>query len=71
MKYNRDISEIPHPFVIESLTTFKELDSTTKNKIIFIHFNHTNPLINPQSKEVENVIKQGFRIGKMNDIFEL
>ncbi len=68
---NRDISEIPHPFVIESLTTFKELDSTTKNKIIFIHFNHTNPLINPQSKEVENVIKQGFRIGKMNDIFEL
>lgn len=68
---NRDISQIPHPFIIESIEKFKALSSTEKNKIIFIHFNHTNPVINPNSKESKLVIQQGFRIGKMNDVFEL
>ncbi len=63
MKYNRDISEIPHPFVIESLTTFKELDSTTKNKIIFIHFNHTNPLHYPDSEQYQQVNEMGWEVG--------
>ncbi len=68
---NRDISQIPHPFIIESIEKFKALSSTEKNKIIFIHFNHTNPVINPNSKESKLVIQQGFRIGKMDDVFEL
>ncbi len=34
---NRDISEIPHPFVIETMELFKNLSTTTKNKIYFIH----------------------------------
>ena len=40
----RDISEIPHPFVIESMELFDELDTNEKNKIYFIHLNHTKPL---------------------------
>lgn len=40
---NRDISEIPHPFIIESLKLFNPLDKSEKNKIYFIHLNHTNP----------------------------
>jgi pyrroloquinoline quinone biosynthesis protein B len=68
---NRDISQIPHPFVIESLEKFKELDKKDKNKVIFIHFNHTNPVINPDSKEAKTIVEQGFRIGKIEDVFEL
>ncbi len=67
----RDISQIPHPFIIESLEMFKELSKKEKNKIILIHFNHTNPVINPDSDETKNVLNQGFRIGKINDVFEL
>ena len=54
---NRDISEIPHPFVIESYETFEGLNKKDKSKIIFIHFNHTNPLLNPDSEEIQIILK--------------
>jgi pyrroloquinoline quinone biosynthesis protein B len=59
---NRDISEIPHPFVIESLELFKDLKKTDKNKIYFIHLNHTNPLLNSKSKEYQHVISSGYNV---------
>ena len=68
---NRDISHIPHPFVIESLQKFKNLSPSEKNKIIFIHFNHTNPLLNKKSKESQYVIKQGYNIGRIDENFEM
>ena len=68
---NRDISQIPHPFIIESLEKFKDLDKKEKNKIVFIHFNHTNPLLNPDSEESQLVIQEGYRIGKIKDVFKL
>ncbi|MHA1989269.1 MAG: MBL fold metallo-hydrolase, partial [Promethearchaeota archaeon] len=40
---NRDISEIPHPFIIESMSLFQNLPPHEKSKIYFIHLNHTNP----------------------------
>ena len=36
----RNISEIPHPFVIESIELFKDLSAEEKAKIFFIHLNH-------------------------------
>jgi len=68
---NRDITQIPHPFIIESLEKFKDLDKQEKNKVIFIHFNHTNPVIDENSEEAKAVIDLGFRIGKNADVFEL
>ncbi len=68
---NRDISQIPHPFIIESLEMFKPLDSLQRDKVIFIHFNHTNPVINLDSKEAKNVRDQGFNIGTINEVYDL
>lgn len=68
---NRDISQIPHPFIIESLEMFKVLDLQERNKVIFIHFNHTNPVIDITSDEAKNVLNQGFKIGLINDIYKL
>lgn len=68
---NRDISQIPHPFIIESLDTFNELDATERNKIIFIHFNHTNPILDSTSTETMNVLDKGFKIGRIYDEYEL
>ena len=59
---NRDISEIPHPFVVESMELFKNLPKMEKNKIHFIHFNHTNPLLNIDSPSAKEVLKNGFSI---------
>ncbi len=67
----RKMSEIPHPFVIESMELFKGLPASEKSKIYFIHFNHTNPLLNPQSKQSKNVIKQGFKIARLGDVIML
>ena len=57
----RDMSEIPHPFVEESIGLFKDLPNSEKAKVHFIHFNHTNPLIldSPERKQVEEL---GFRV---------
>jgi len=68
---NRDISEIPHPFVIESMQLFKDLSSADKGKVHFIHFNHTNPLINAESKQAKKVLESGFNIAQFKDVFTL
>lgn len=53
----RDMSEIPHPFIEESLELFKGLSESERAKIVFIHFNHTNPLIlnTMERRQVENL----------------
>jgi pyrroloquinoline quinone biosynthesis protein B len=68
---HRDISQIPHPFVIESMKLFDELPMEHRSKIIFIHFNHTNPLIDPESEESKTVLKKGYRIAEKGDVFSL
>ena len=59
---SRDMSQIPHPFVEESMDLFSKLSNHNKNKIYFIHMNHTNPLLVENSKEKNKVIKNGFNI---------
>jgi pyrroloquinoline quinone biosynthesis protein B len=54
---NRNMSEIPHPFVAETIALFSPLPAAEKRKIKFIHFNHTNPLIleGPERMAVKNL----------------
>ncbi|MFK8060524.1 MAG: MBL fold metallo-hydrolase [Polaribacter sp.] len=57
----RAMTEVPHPFIEETISLFKNESFITKNKIIFIHFNHTNPTLQESSKERKNIEKLGFR----------
>ena len=59
---NRDMTEIPHPFVTESMALFKDLSPEDKAKIHFIHFNHSNPLIDPHREAADAVRKAGFQV---------
>ena len=68
---NRDMSEIPHPFVVESLELFKNLPSIEKNKIHFIHLNHSNPLLVDSSQEYKSLVDQGYHVAKKGDVFGL
>jgi len=67
----RDVSEIPHPFVVESMELFKNLSAKDKKKIYFIHFNHTNKLLNKDSKQSKTVLANGFNIARLGDEIEL
>ena len=60
----RDISEIPHPFVTESMDLFDSIDIKEKNKIYFIHLNHTNPLINKESDQYKLVRSKGYNVAE-------
>ena len=57
----RNMSEIPHPFVAESIALFSPLPAVEKRKVKFIHFNHTNPLI-LEGSERDAVKKLGFEV---------
>ncbi len=59
---NRDMSQIPHPFVAESMALFDELSDAEKLRVVFIHMNHTNPLLIDDSNEQAAVEKAGFRV---------
>ncbi|MFK7831781.1 MAG: MBL fold metallo-hydrolase [Winogradskyella sp.] len=68
---NRDMSEIPHPFTTETTTLFQDEDLVTKNKIYFIHFNHTNPTIRDKNALKDSIQSLGFKFAKEGDNFQL
>ena len=59
---NRNMQDIPHPFVEESMRLFRDLDPVQKKKIVFIHFNHTNPLLQKNSPAQSEVKQAGFSV---------
>ncbi len=67
----RDISQIPHPFIQESMQRFEQLEDREKAKIHFIHFNHTNPVLDENSEQYKEVIEKGFNIAHFLDVFDL
>ncbi len=67
----RDLSEIPHPFVQESMVLFEALPLSEKQKIHFIHFNHTNPLLRSDSDASGKVLQQGYHIAQFGQLLKL
>ena len=68
---NRDMSEVPHPFIFESMELFNSLSKAEKAKIYFIHFNHTNPLLIEGSEEKRQVKEAGFNVAEEMEKVEL
>ena len=67
----RDVSEIPHPFVVESMELFDAIKLEEKNKIFFIHLNHTNPLLDKSSDQYKFVKDKGYNIAEEGMKLEL
>jgi pyrroloquinoline quinone biosynthesis protein B len=68
---HRDISEIPHPFIVETIELFKSEKKELKSKIKFIHLNHTNPLLNDNSNATKKINEQGFSVAHFKEIITL
>ena len=60
----RAMSLIPHPFVSETMELAQLLSATDKRKIVFIHFNHTNPLLDSASAAYKQVLENGFSVAE-------
>jgi pyrroloquinoline quinone biosynthesis protein B len=67
----RSMKDIPHPFIEESMQLFTGLPPAEKAKVHFIHFNHTNPVLNPHSDARKRVEGAGYHIAEQLEVFEL
>ena len=68
---DRDMSKIPHPFTTETTTLFENESIKTKNKIHFIHFNHTNPTLKENHRLKDSIQNLGFHFAKQGAIYGL
>lgn len=67
----RDMSTIPHPFIAESIKQFSSLELSERNKIKFIHLNHTNPALQPDSAGRRSIIRAGMSVAKQGERIDL
>lgn len=67
----RDMSQIPHPFVIDSMRRWAELPEATRARVRFLHMNHTNPLLDPDSDASRAVREAGFRVARQGERVDL
>ena len=67
---HRDMSEIPHPTVRESLDRLGVREDGDPD-IRFLHLNHTNPLCNPSSTEAAELTSLGWVLASEGDSFTL
>jgi len=67
----RDIAKIPHPEISNTMKILSKLSDKDKQKIHFIHFNHTNDAIREGSPAYNAIIDSRFSISKENQRFNL
>jgi pyrroloquinoline quinone biosynthesis protein B len=60
----RDMSEIPHPFIVESLERFGALPAVERDKIWFTHLNHTNPAADEGGEAQGEIGRAGMHVAR-------
>lgn len=65
------MSEVPHPFISETAAVFEGASKSEKSKIVFIHFNHSNPALNENNAARKALENDGFKFAKQGDRFVL
>ncbi|MHC4413933.1 MAG: MBL fold metallo-hydrolase [Planctomycetota bacterium] len=68
---NRDLSEIPHPLVTESMERFGRLPAPQRARVRFIHLNHTNPALRPAGAARQAIEAAGFGVAEEGERFGL
>jgi len=58
----RDMSDFPHPFISHSMQRMSSLPETQRDKVYFIHLNHTNPALDPNSEAAQAIREAGFHV---------
>jgi len=67
----RDMAEIPHPFIVETLDRLKDLPLSEKAKVHFIHLNHTNPCLDITSQAYRSVVASGYHVARFGQSFPM
>ena len=68
---HRDISEITHPFIIETMEQLSSLNFINTNKVHFIHLNHSNPVLREHTSTTKLIKAKHFNIVREGQTFDL
>lgn len=68
---DRDMSAIPHPRVVDTVTRFVERAPELAARVRLIHLNHTNPVLRPGSPERAFVEDAGLSVALTGERFTL
>jgi pyrroloquinoline quinone biosynthesis protein B len=68
---SRPMSEVPHPFVTETMTMLASLPRSERLKVSFIHLNHSNPLVQGDRKAQSELRSKGFTTSYEGQRFDL
>lgn len=60
----RDMAQVPHPFVVETMELLAAEPAVTRSKVRFLHLNHSNPAARPDSAEAQEVVARGYRLAQ-------
>ncbi len=67
----RSIGDIPHPLISESITRFSRLPRAERQKIHFIHLNHSNPAASPHSAARRAILRAGLSVAERGTLLPL
>jgi len=68
---DRDMSAIPHPRVVDTVTRFVERAPELAARVRLVHLNHTNPVLRPGSPERAFVEDAGLSVALTGERFTL
>jgi pyrroloquinoline quinone biosynthesis protein B len=67
----RDLSQVPHPMIQDSIRRFALLPAAERAKIHFTHLNHTNPAAREGSPEAAAIRAAGLHVAREGQRIEL
>jgi pyrroloquinoline quinone biosynthesis protein B len=67
----RNMAGVPHPFIEESMELFASMPAAERAKVRFIHLNHTNPALAPDSDACRRIAGEGYAVAGELETFGL
>ncbi len=63
----RDMSGFPHPLITQTMERLRDLPPDERAKVRFIHLNHTNPALRPDSEARRAIEAGGFAVARRGE----
>ena len=67
----RDMSSFPHPFITTTMNRLQNEPAEIRQRVRFIHLNHTNPALVPGHPARDEVSRRGFVLAEEGETFGL
>ncbi|HEX4952446.1 MAG TPA: MBL fold metallo-hydrolase [Thermoanaerobaculia bacterium] len=68
---DRNLAEIGHPLIVDSMETLGPLVAAGKLEVFFTHLNHSNPALDGDSEARRNIEKRGFHVLADGQVIEI